>query len=234
MSEDLALGLGAVPSPPDLRDFRLELPAAAPPLPYRYQARSMPPVLYQGATPTCVGHAGVTVKAWEERRDPSWARFLPFDPFWLYRRCKATDGIPHAEGTFPRAALAILLKEGAQLRGAAAPNRRLRIAAYYRVPVDVESMKRAIVAYGPLLVATRWSRSWFRPIDGRLPDPTTNAGGHAFVIYGWNDKIGPGSWIARNSWGRAWGVRGDFYLRYALWTAAGPEAWKALDVIGNR
>ena len=234
MTGDLELGLGAVPSPTDPRDFLLELPAEARALPYRYAATLMPPVLNQGATPTCVGHAGAAVKAWEERRDPSWARFLAIDPMWIYRRAKATDGLPHVQGTFPRAALAVLLREGALLRGASAPNGRLRIAAYYRVPVDVEAMKRAILAYGPLFVATSWSKSWFRPSAGRLPDPSTPAGGHAFVVYGWNDKIAGGSWIARNSWGRAWGVRGDFFMPYGLWTAAEPEAWKALDSIGDR
>jgi C1A family cysteine protease len=54
------------------------------------------------------------------------------------------------------------------------------------------------------------------------------------VVHGWNDKIAGGSWICRNSWGLAWGDRGDFYMPYAMWSVALPEAWKALDIIGDR
>jgi hypothetical protein len=234
MTDVLEFGTGAIASPTDPRDFALSIPPAPAALPYHYAAVEMPPVLNQHATPTCVGHSSVTVKAWEERQDPSWARFLALDPLWLYWRCKATDGAPHVEGTYPRAALAVLAKEGALIKGASAPNPRLRIAAYYRVPVDVATMKRAILALGPLLVATRWYASWFYPTAGRLPDRTADAGGHAFVVHGWNDKIAGGSWICRNSWGLAWGDRGDFYMPYAMWSVALPEAWKALDIIGDR
>ncbi len=70
-------------------------------------------------------------------------------------------------------------------------DRLWRIQEYHRVSSNVEAMKRALICYGPLSVA---SENWL----------------HAIVVVGYNDYVSlpghsPGCWIIRNSWGTDYG-----------------------------
>jgi hypothetical protein len=226
------LGLGAIPSPPDARDFALPLDLAAP-LPARHVATLMPPVGNQGNTGRCVAFACTGLKQWEERRDGHG--FLRLDPQWLYERAQAVDGIPLPhEGTTCRAALSVLLKQGQPVVGQPATGQN-RIAAYYAVPMTVDGIKRALAQWGPVLIASTWFNSWFRPVNGALPAPSGGvAGGHARLLFGWDDAAGGGSFLARNSWGRSWGVNGNSYDAYRYLMPALHDAWRAVDVIGDR
>ena len=76
MTDDLATyGLGALPDPPDERDYPLsalyasEGLTASVVLPASYTAPGMPPVLDQHATPMCVAYSSSAMKAWQDRRD---------------------------------------------------------------------------------------------------------------------------------------------------------------------
>ncbi len=51
-------------------------------------------------------------------------------------------------------------------------------------------------------------------------DSSSKKVNHGVVLVGWNDTmktaaLGPGAWIARNSWGKSWGDSGYFYLSYS-------------------
>lgn len=64
-----------------------------------------------------------------------------------------------------------------------------KISNFFKVNANVDSLKRALVCYGPISVS---SPNWK----------------HAFVIVGWDDNwsMGPyqGAWIFKNSWGNNW------------------------------
>jgi len=52
---------------------------------------------------------------------------------------------------------------------------------------------------------------------GNVPNPHLGErvlGGHAVMIYGFDDDKNGGSFMCRNSWGMDWGDHGNFYIRY--------------------
>lgn len=225
-------GLGALPSPPDNRDFPLVLDEAAP-LPARFIRRLMPPVLNQHATPMCVAFTSAGAKAWQERQDGQ--KFLLFDPYWLYPIAQRFDGIPLPHnGTTIRAALRVLKGTGMGLAGHPERAGEFKIAGYYAVPFTADAIKRAIMQSGPVLIGSAWYRSWFRPVKGVLPVPSGGiVGGHARLAFGWDDRVNDGSLLVRNSWGMRWGVNGNSYDAFRYLIPALHDAWRAVDRIGD-
>ena len=66
-------------------------------------------------------------------------------------------------------------------------------------------------------------------------DMSTNLGGHAVVMVGYDDNIqtlnGWGVFIVRNSWGNSWGEGGYFFMPYQYLT--GPSNPNGVDQFGN-
>ena len=225
MTNDLSrYGLGALPDPPDERDYPLSAlyaaeglaPTAA--LPASYCSPGMPPVLDQHATPMCVAYSSSTVKAWQDRRDQE--RWFDFDEPAFFAAIGGTEN-----GAYVRAAMERMRSTGYPVVGAGDAAHH-KIAAYYAVPLDAAAIKAAIHDLGPLVLSTPWYRSWFRPIAGVLPQPDTQVDGHAIVAYGWDQR----GLRLRNSWGADWGVGGDCWMPDDLVPhLAG--AWKAVDAI---
>lgn len=72
----------------------------------------------------------------------------------------------------------------------------------------------------PVIVGTQWTNDMFNPVSSRLgafavPGALTQdniAGGHEYLAIGINWDA---SWLRfRNSWGKNWGTRGDFYMSF--------------------
>jgi hypothetical protein len=229
--------LGAVPSPADPRDHQLAVDLAAP-LPSVYRAPLLAPPLNQTRPPkgeplgTCVAHAATGMRQQEERTSGDWPNgWPPFDPFRLYHQAQAVDGIagPH-EGTTCRAALSVLLHHGAELDGK--PAKGYPVASYAAVPMTPDALKRAVFEHGPLLIASAWYRSWFRPVAGVLPAPSGGiVGGHATLLFGWDDIAG--HLLIRNSWGAGWGSNGNFRAPISTFIPAMHDAWRSLDRKGD-
>ena len=218
-------GLGAIDSPPDDRDWAIaDLYAlsgidAALVLPAAYTAPSpYPPVLNQHATPMCVAYSSSTLKAYEDLRDTG-----PVDldePLFF----RMIGGTPN--GAIVRNALIGMLNVGYPAVGVGKPERH-RIAAYWAVPVTRDAICQAILAFGPVLVSTRWPASWFRPdTNGVLPVPDSTVGGHALVAIGWGAR----GLHLRNSWGTSWGAAGDAWMPWDYLRQV-KEAWKAVDQV---
>lgn len=233
---DQEYGLGYIQSPPDERDYLLPLTAPSEPLPLKFNALDISgplPILDQGKTPQCVAYASSAMKMFQEKRDEN--KVLGFDCKWLYNECKKIDGYPDEDGTSVRAAMTVLKKQGLKLlnRPDSDPARR-KIAAYYKVPTDVHSLKLALRQYGPIVTGTIWFKAWFKPVDGILPKPDQIAGGHATDWVGWDDTIltpvGIGGFLAVNSWSEKWGLGGRFVVPYPFVRYL-DEAYKAVDVI---
>lgn len=229
-------GLGAIASPPDPRDWQIPLPQAdmAPTMPARFIAAGFPgnAILDQGRTPMCVAYASVGHKIWEERQDGRPGT-VDYDEKWLYRMAQSIDGIPMPhDGTTIRAALRILKGYGVPLAGTSKPVSP--IAAYYAVPLNETALKTALYLYGPLVIASEWYESWFKPVNGILPAPSQDAGGHAVLLFGWDDAVGGGSWMVRNSWGPKWGQVGNCYAPYRWYTKNLHDAWKVIDRKGDK
>jgi hypothetical protein len=224
--------LGAVPSPPDERDYNIStiLAPEAPALPATYFARPVPAVLNQRDTPQCVGYSSTGMRAQQEFIDDG--KWYALDPAWLYRECKLIDGLPDTPGTYVRSAMSVLKNKGqaevlrTPLRPAATASHK--IAAYYAIGAHATYIKRAVYEFGSVVIAGPWYDSWFSPKADTgwvLPKPDRQAGGHAILCNGWDDARGL---LLQNSWGREWGSTGRCFLPYAhvpgLW-----EAWRAVD-----
>lgn len=218
-------GLGAIASPEDERDYQADElyaalgiePAAA--LPEAYTAPERPPILNQGGTPQCVAYSSAAMKAWQDRHDGRG--FLDFDEARFF---VAIGGTPY--GATVRAAMTELVADGYPEQGGANAAKH-KVKAYYAIPKDADGLRAAILDLGPVVIATPWYSSWFRPgAAGVLPAPDRQVGGHAILAVGW-DSTGL---RLRNSWGTAWGIGGECTLPWrrvaGLW-----EAWKAIDVV---
>jgi hypothetical protein len=227
--------LGRIPSPADPRDWPirslLNVAALAPLLPESHfdsvLARRLRARFDQGETNPCVGQSTGLVKRVQERRD--LYRDVKIDPIAIWTGAKLNDGVgdPGANrGTYIRSALDLLTVSAPTESGW---SKRLRLASYYRIDA-IEEAKAAMFATGPIVVGATWYESWFEPDDqGHLPPPDNAVGGHAFVLYGWDDEVA--AFRAANSWGTDWGDHGDFWIRFEHWGPAIDEAWKAVDAL---
>lgn len=243
MPKDFTRGLGAQPSPPDDRDYQLQIPMGVT-LPFRFTLSNLGPVLDQGNTGTCVAHAADGVRMWQEYRDKSSINKYVTETavFQLYDLCKKADGQHDPDrnnGTSVRTVLKVLKNFGTPL--ANGKRNGGKIAAYYAVDSDsITTMKTALITHGPLLVGTEWDSAWFSvPRTLILPAPSGNSvGGHAYFIWGWDDNVNGGSWLIRNSWGRGtggWTSTGNAYMKYSYFTKyQHHEAWWLQDVYGDQ
>jgi C1A family cysteine protease len=83
-----------------------------------------------------------------------------------------------------------------------------------RLVPNVEAMKEAIAAHGPI-VATVFVNDSFQSYTGGVFDDSSNARpNHAVVIAGWDDARQ--AWHVRNSWGTAWGEDGYIWVKYGV------------------
>ena len=222
-------GLGALPSPPDDRDYPVDAAYAAlgvtPPLMLAaaYAVAPVPPILNQAQSPECVAFSTASMKDFQDYTDQAPSRWWNFDENSFFY---SIGGGPN--GAVLRSAMDRLLNFGYPVDGqpqASASDHK--IAGYYAVPLDVTSIKQAIVALGEVVLGIQWKNSWFNPLsNGVLPRPDFDAGGHAIVIMGWDDRYG---FLLRNSWGGAWGINGTCWLPYTYLEYAF-ECWKAVDV----
>ncbi len=92
-------------------------------------------------------------------------------------------------------------------------NRTVKIQDWGWVDHDIESIKSALIQYGPLVICARLWRDFnyynggvYKHKWGRL------IGGHVMTIVGYDDS--EKCWIVKNSWGSKWGEEGWLKMAY--------------------
>ena len=81
----------------------------------------------------------------------------------------------------------------------------------------VDSMKQAIMDYGPISVAACVNTAFHDYSGGIFSGPTCSNINHAIALVGWDDTQGTdGVWFLRNSWGTGWGEDGYMRIEYGV------------------
>jgi len=94
---------------------------------------------------------------------------------------------------------------------------------------DVESIKLAIMTYGPVAAGIAADDMFQSYVGGIFDaDAGTNVN-HAVVLVGWDDAQGDnGIWYLRNSWGAGWGEGGYMRIEYGCNQVGASPAWACL------
>lgn len=181
---------------PDERDRRhlmTSVLAEPPTVPFRYFRTG--PVLDQGSTSSCVGHA--------------WAAFLQaapvmtrqVDPFVLYHGAQQHD---EWEGE---------QYDGSSVRGGAKYLQSLGLLERYVWAFDAETVSAFLLSgSGTVVVGTDWTADMMRPdTRGIITSSGPVVGGHAYLITGYHRARG--MFRLLNSWGSDWGQRGRAWIQ---------------------
>lgn len=241
--------LGAITDKPDARDYRLAPPTAPLPVSVDYE-HQMSPVRDQGQRGSCVPHATLAVKEWQERRQRGFKSPLDLSEEWLYDQIMQPGG-----GAQPRDAFKTLDKVGV-CREQYLPyqpdasddqppvfkptNSAWRSARYYKEQSYVrlsslDELLHSLANHGPCTLALDWLDGWFQPsVEDGNGYPVLSvgegqvAGGHELALVGFNQSD---QYVKfRQSWGPSWGKAGYAYLTFDTVRANLTDAWASVDV----
>ena len=230
-------GMGALPSPVDVRNYVAACAVNAEEFPNAFELE-MPDVKDQGRVGSCVAHALATVVEYFDKKQGDNVGRMSTG--YIYgNRSNGYTG----RGRHVSVAIRDLCKYGVCAYDAFPENvevpeaielveKRLynlfpdayfnRISTYYETR-DAASIKAALLTESPVVI----SMEWFDDIDvdenGMIHTNCVPSGSyHAIVIYGWNED----GWLIQNSWGTDWGVCGRAILPYGV---PRREAWGFTD-----
>jgi len=116
-------------------------------------------------------------------------------------------------------------------------NRTVKINDWGWVDYDIDSIKSALIEYGPLVICIRFSKDFFYYTGGVYePSWGGHGGGHVVTLVGYDDD--DECWIVKNSWGKMWGEDGWFKMAYdaemiADWYGPGTGIMYIDGVYGN-
>jgi len=115
--------------------------------------------------------------------------------------------------------------------------RTVKIQDWGWVDYDIDSIKTALIEYGPLVICFRVWRDFFYYSEGIYEHKWGSiVGGHVATIVGYDDN--EECWIVKNSWGTKWGEDGWFRMAYdadmiADWYGPGTGLMYIDGIYGN-
>lgn len=239
-------GFGAIPSPPDIRDYVL---ASA-----NLNTSNLPQTFYikpfkiksQGSQSTCVAHALASLIEFHTMKDTK--EYIRFSTDFIYG-CRF-DSDYFGEGMYLRDGLKVIQKYGdveysvlpgnsnepqaydkvsknfEQLQPLAYPN---RISTYYKIN-SLDELKYSLYHDGPVVTSMYWYKDAKVDKNGVYQyNPTNSKSGHAVLIIGWTQDY----LIIQNSWGITFGKHGLFYVPFSKIEEVFSEFYGVTDDIAN-
>ncbi len=188
----------------------------------------------QGRQGSCVGWAtAYALKSYHEKLEMGWSLNTAdhlFSPAFVYNQINGGQD----QGSYIFQALDLAVNQGvATLRrmpysdtdfmtqpsaAAAAEATGYKAAEWYRIN-DTSQIKAALVNRNPVVAGIK---TYQQLMDLHGPDSVYNTasgqnlGGHAVTIVGYDDNRYGGAFKVINSWGRAWGDDGYFWMPYSF------------------
>lgn len=229
---------GAIPSKADLRDYQIKPEIMSVD---EFSLDNLPAVKNQFIVGSCVAHALSSILEWFNQKETGETRELSTG--FIY----GMQGIEFARtepGMHVRDACKIAQRYGDCLYSSFPYNiempecyklldkkhngamlheaRTSKIKSYARCTTK-ESIKHALVNYGPVLASIKWYDEYDLADDEIIKfDTSSESGYHAVMVYGFSRD----GWLCQNSWGRIWGNGGRFVLPFNYDFV---EAWSFVD-----
>lgn len=220
-------GLGCLPAKKDIRDFRLNKKIALScQYPTHFECEHRSKIKNQGIIGSCVAHSVAEILEYHDNMSEElstnflygihYKLFGSVGPgMYLREACKiAKDyGDPaykYCPGNYEVTKVYDTAAEAFEKTETLDNAALHRISKYIKLKTFNE-LKYALMEYGPVLASINWYDD--NKVDkktGIITKGTIDAGGHAIVILGWDEK----GWLAQNSWGTAWGKKGYFTIPY--------------------
>lgn len=158
------------------------------------------PVLDQGQTNSCVGHAA---KAWVMATPRPSDVGRPPSAMDVYNLARQLDDDPTNDN----------MDAGTSIRGGMQALQQLGRAKSYVWASSVDEMAHWLLTRGGLVIGIPWFRQMFYPdAKGQIHVSGSFVGGHALFLYGVDTSIE--TFYGVNSWGSSWGVSGKFLLSF--------------------
>jgi C1A family cysteine protease len=188
----------------------------------------------QGRQGSCVGWAtAYALKSYHEKLEMGWSLNTAdhlFSPAFVYNQINGGQD----QGSYIFQALDLAVNQGVATLGrmpysdtdfltqpsaaAAAEAAGYKAAEWYRIN-DTSQIKAALVNRNPVVAGIK---TYQQLTDLHGPDAVYNTasgqnlGGHAVTIVGYDDNRYGGAFKVINSWGRAWGDDGYFWMPYSF------------------
>lgn len=126
----------------------------------------------------------------------------------IYHAAQRID--PWPGGSYPSASPRY---EGTSILAGVKVLKNLGYIDEYRWAFGVQDLAVAVARFGPAIVGVPWYSNMFdTDTEGFLKPTGQVVGGHAILVRGYNKRRN--EFLVRNSWGKNWGVNGDFKLTY--------------------
>lgn len=218
--------LGAQFSDPDVRDYRIAKSSLKTEFPAEFEL-TMPPVHNQDSVSSCVAHSISLVAEYYNKEQHDIDE--PLSAGYIYGNRNALLG--HGQGMITRLAISNFCADGtpykidfpdhyevpeiidavkARKEELADKAEQFRFTAYLKTG-SKEEIKTALMAGTPVIIAVDWQKDMcYRNGEFYSTYLYGKSGGHAMVIYGWNER----GWKVQNSWGVEWGNKGTAVWPY--------------------
>lgn len=230
---------GALAPKVDTRDYKIK--AGKEGFPASFELTNLPPVKNQGNVSSCVAHATASILEYFNRVENNIQTELSTDFIYgmqgvkfnrldsgMYLRdaCKIVhqygdcyDSTIPSNTEQPRCTKLLHEILTDEIYDEAKP---MRIQSYALCKND-SAIKYALMNYGPVLASIKWYDKYTVDSNKIITFNTkTDWGGHAIMVYGWNEH----GWLCQNSWGASWKGNGKFVLPYETKFR---EAWSFVD-----